>query len=65
MVEGSITFGLVGYRVGFMLNPGERLDLPASVPHDAVVGAKSVTRLEAHFRAGSCGKTARGRGYRW
>ena len=65
VVEGSITFGLVGYGVGFMLNPGERLDLPASVQHDAVVGAKVVTCLEAHLPAGSCGKMARGRVYRW
>jgi quercetin dioxygenase-like cupin family protein len=63
--EGSITFGLVGYGVGFMLNPGERLDLPAQVNHDAVVGAKGVTCLEAHLPAGTCGKKARGRGYRW
>ena len=64
VVEGSITFGLVGYGVGFMLNPGERLDLPASVLHDAVAGARGVTCLKAHLPAGSCRKQARGRGYR-
>ena len=65
VVEGSITFGLVGYGVGLVLNPGERLDLPASVSHDAVAGAGGVTCLEAHLPAGSCGKMARGRVYRW
>jgi quercetin dioxygenase-like cupin family protein len=65
VVEGSITFGLSGYGVGFVLAPGERLDLPVNVAHDAVVGAKGVTCLEAHLAAGSCGKQARGRGYRW
>jgi len=64
-VEGSITFGLSGHGVGFVLGPGERLDLPANIPHDAVVGAKGVTCLEAHLPAGTCGKKARGRGYRW
>lgn len=64
-VAGSITFGLVGYGVGFVLAAGERLDLPAHVLHDAVVGAKGVTCLEAHLPAGSLGATARGRGYGW
>lgn len=64
-VEGAITFGLPGYGVGFMLAPGERLDLPAKIPHDAVVGPKGVTCLEAHLPAGTLGTKARGRGYRW
>jgi quercetin dioxygenase-like cupin family protein len=64
-VEGAITFGLIGYGVGFMLTPGERLDLPANVAHDAVVGPKGVACLEAHLPAGSLGKKAKGRGYRW
>jgi quercetin dioxygenase-like cupin family protein len=64
-VEGSITFGLTGYGVGFVLTPGERLDLPASIQHDAIVGAKGVTCLEAHLAAGTLGHKARGRGYRW
>ena len=64
-VEGSITFGLTGYGVGFVLGPGERLDLPANIPHDAVVGAKGVTCLEVHLPAGTCGTKARGRGHRW
>ena len=64
-VEGSITFGLTGYGVGFMLTPGERLDLPANISHDAVVGPKGVTCLEAHVAPGSLGTKAKGRGYRW
>ena len=64
-VEGSITFGLIGYGGGFMLTPGERLDLPATISYDAVVGPKGVTCLEAHLPAGTLGKKAKGRGYRW
>jgi hypothetical protein len=64
-VEGSITFGLIGYGVGFVLTPGERLDLPAHIEHDAVVGPKGVTCLEAHLPAGTLGTRAKGRGYRW
>jgi hypothetical protein len=64
-VEGSVTYGLSGYGVGYMLTAGERLDLPANIQHDAVVGPKGVTCLEAHLPAGTLGKKARGRGYRW
>jgi quercetin dioxygenase-like cupin family protein len=64
-VEGSVTFGLTGYGVGFMLTPGERLDLPAHIQHDAVVGPKGATCLEAHLPAGTLGTKAKGRGYRW
>ena len=65
VVEGSITFGMPGYGVGFMLGPGERLDLPAQTRHDAVVGLRGVTCLEAHLPAGTVGHKAKGRGYRW
>jgi hypothetical protein len=64
-VEGSITYGLSGYGVGFLLTAGERLDLPANISHSAVVGPKGVTCLEARLPAGSLGTRARGRGYRW
>ncbi len=64
-VNGSITFGLVGYGVGFVLTPGERLDLPANVHHTANVGPKGVTCLEVHLPPGKLGKRAKGRGYRW
>ncbi len=65
VAEGSITFGMPGYGVGFMLSPGERLDLPAEVRHDAIVGPKGVTCLEAHVPSGTIGKRPKGRGYRW
>lgn len=65
VVEGSITFGMPGYGVGFVLGPGERLDLPALVRHDAIVGPKGVSCLEAHVPAGTLGIRAKGRGYRW
>jgi len=65
VVEGSITYGMTGYTVGFILGPGERLDLPAGVGHDAVIGPKGVTCLEAHLAAGTMGRRAKGRGYRW
>ena len=65
VVEGSITFGLTGHGVGFVLAPGERLDLPAGVAHDAAVGPKGVTCLEARLPAGTFGKHVRGRGYLW
>jgi quercetin dioxygenase-like cupin family protein len=65
VIEGRITFGLTGYGVGFLLTPGERLDLPAHVSHDATVGDKGVTCLEAHLSAGTLGTRAKGRGYRW
>ena len=64
-VEGSITFGLTGYGVGFVLTPGERLDLPAHIRHDAVVSPKGCICVEAHLPAGTLGTKAKGRGYRW
>ena len=64
-VEGSVTFGLTGYGVGILIGAGERLDLPANVGHDAIVGPRGVTCLEAHLPAGTLGRGAKGRGYRW
>lgn len=48
VVEGSITFGLPVQRKKATLYPGDRLDLPAGVVHNAVVGPKGVRCLEAH-----------------
>ena len=48
VVKGSITFGLPGDNRKIELNPGDRLDLPAGVVHDAIVGADGVVCLEAH-----------------
>jgi quercetin dioxygenase-like cupin family protein len=48
VVKGSITFGLpeTGERV--FLQAGDRLDLPAGISHNAVVGKRGVVCLEAH-----------------
>lgn len=48
VVSGSITFGLPESGQQLSLGAGDRLDLPAGVLHDAVVGAEGVTCLEAH-----------------
>jgi uncharacterized protein YjlB len=54
-VRGSITFGLPGRGDRVPLRTGDRLDLPAGVDHDAVVGPDGVTCLEAHLPAGRLG----------
>ena len=54
-VRGSITFGLPARGDHVLLGTGDRLDLPAGVDHDAVVGAAGVTCLEAHLPAGQLG----------
>jgi hypothetical protein len=48
VVDGSITFGLPELEKELTLKAGDRLDLPAGVVHDAVVGAHGVVCLEAH-----------------
>ena len=48
VVQGSITFGLPELGQQLNLKTGDRLDLPAGVVHDAVVGAQGVVCLEAH-----------------
>ena len=48
VVQGSITFGLPELGKQLMLKAGDRLDLPAGVLHDAVVGAQGVVCLEGH-----------------
>lgn len=48
VVEGSITFGLPEEGQKVTLHAGDRLDLPESTMHDAVVGPKGVVCLEAH-----------------
>jgi len=65
VVEGRITFGISGSGEGFLLAPGERLDLPDNVPHDATVGDNGATCFEAHLAAGTVGTRAKGRGFRW
>jgi uncharacterized protein YjlB len=48
VVRGSITFGLPELGKQLTLKAGDRLDLPASIVHDAHVGAEGVVCLEAH-----------------
>ena len=48
VVQGSITFGLPELGQQLTLKPGDRLELPARVIHDAHVGAQGVVCLEAH-----------------
>jgi quercetin dioxygenase-like cupin family protein len=48
VVRGSITFGLPDVGDKITLNSGDRLELPAGVRHDAVVGPEGVACLEAH-----------------
>ena len=47
-MRGSITFGLPAGGERLTLRAGDRLDLPAGVVHDAVVGDAGVLCFEAH-----------------
>ena len=57
VAAGSIRFGLADGPVD--LQTGDRLELPAGVAHDALVGPSGVTCLEAHLAAGSLPAPAR------
>lgn len=48
VLAGSIVFGLTEAGHQLVLGAGDRLDLPAGVVHDAVVGPDGVTCFEAH-----------------
>jgi uncharacterized protein YjlB len=48
VVRGSITFGLPDSGDKVTLNQGDRLELPAGITHNAVVGHEGVACLEAH-----------------
>ena len=48
VVSGSITFGFPVEGEPVTLRPGDRLDLPRDVRHNAVVGSDGVVCLEAH-----------------
>jgi len=52
VTAGSITFCLPETGEELTLFPGDRLDLPAGVLHDAQVGARGVSCLEAHSQGG-------------
>lgn len=47
VVSGSITFGFPIEAEPTTLHAGDRLDLPAGVPHNAAVGFDGVVCLEA------------------
>jgi quercetin dioxygenase-like cupin family protein len=51
VVRGSITFGLPDSGERILLHSGDRLDLPAGVSHNAVIGSEGVVCLEAHRQA--------------
>lgn len=48
VVSGSITFGLPEFQRNVTLFPGDRLDLPKRIVHDALVGQDGVVCLEGH-----------------
>lgn len=54
-VRGSITFGLPAPGNEVRLDVSNRLELPAGVDHDAVVGPAGATCLEANLSAGWLG----------
>jgi mannose-6-phosphate isomerase-like protein (cupin superfamily) len=51
VAAGAVSFGLADRSID--LGPGDRLELPAGIEHDAEVGPSGVTCLEAHLPAGS------------
>ena len=53
--RGSIRFGLPGLGRAVELTAGDRLDLPAGILHEALVGPDGVECLEAHRPAGTLG----------
>jgi hypothetical protein len=58
VAHGSIRFGLPDEARSVDLDEGDRLELPARTRHDAVVGPRGVTCLEAHLPAGSLAQFA-------
>jgi quercetin dioxygenase-like cupin family protein len=52
VVRGSIVFRMPDQQQEIELHAGDRLELPAGVRHDAVVGPQGVVCLEAHRPAG-------------
>ncbi len=51
VAAGSIRFGVSDDTIE--LQEGDRLELPARTPHEAIVGGSGVTCLEAHLAPGS------------
>lgn len=50
VLKGSIIFGLPAADEQITLDAGDRLDLPAGIAHNAVVGRHGVVCLEGHRR---------------
>ncbi|CAN5452938.1 hypothetical protein BH20CHL7_BH20CHL7_11400 [soil metagenome] len=65
VAAGSIRFGLPEAAASVDLDTGDRLELPAGTSHDAVVGRRGVTCLEAHAPAGSLASLAHRRAGSW
>lgn len=65
VAAGSIRFGLPDRAESVQLDTGDRLELPAGTGHDAVVGERGVTCLEAHRPAGSLASLGRRPTGRW
>jgi quercetin dioxygenase-like cupin family protein len=59
VASGSIRFGLPASGTAVELAVGDRLELPAGTPHDALVGPDGVTCLEAHRPAGGVAALAK------
>jgi len=61
VARGSIRFGLPDTQgdepTSVELGVGDRLDLPASTLHEAIVGPGGVECLEAHLPAGTLGSS--------
>jgi quercetin dioxygenase-like cupin family protein len=51
VAEGSITFTPAG-RPAAVMQPADRLDLPAGTPHAAVVGSEGVVCWEGQAKTG-------------
>lgn len=49
VVEGSIKFEFPTRHKSLTLNAGDRLELPAGIRHNAIVGPDGVRCLEAHI----------------
>ena len=63
VAAGSIRFGLPDGPVDLVT--GDRLELPAGLAHDAIVGPSGVTCLEAHLAAGSLSAPSRRSAEAW
>jgi len=50
-LEGSIQFRMEATGHEVLLEPGDRLNIPAGAAHGAVVGSQGVVCLEAHQEA--------------